>query len=593
MAKFTSTVPLNIRLPGGFEVSGAAGATHRIPDSLVEEFERDQAARIPGFAWVTQDEFTSFAPAVFNGTIYASQYSTLAAAVAAVPSGGLVKIPAGTYALSAALSVPANATLEGVGDLSIIDGSGLGAGVHAVQLAAGARLRNLKVSAPTAATSGDAIRVSAAGVGVENVTVSGGLNGVTTSSVDTHITGSRITCSTQSTGGYGVLVTGAAHRAVVKGNSIIACRIGAGVVDSASFGVVSGNVISACTWIGISLDGDAGTLTGGFNVVAANTIVACGSDATANSDYGGIFIGESKDNVISGNVCKSSPLWHGIRMITSANRNTLVGNVCVSNASAGILISTSDDVLFTGNECVGNGTYGIDVFSSPRAMVVGNKLALNTLDGLRFGGAHVGGYAAGNFINNNSGWGIRVNTASSTSVHLGVNTFLSNSSGEVTDAGTSTRRDDRTATGRTWHGLVSGTHSTVVATTNRVYLLPVMVGVRARFDRVRFQVVTSSGSVQAGLYNADLAKIAASATSACPSTGIGSIVFASSVDVDPGLYYIALQADNATASFIFLTDNIGTMISMAFQDPGSFGLPATVALSALGSTALKALVTNA
>ena len=56
MAKFTASVPLNIRLPGGFEVSGAAGATHRIPDSLAEEFERDQAPRIPGFAWVLQDE---------------------------------------------------------------------------------------------------------------------------------------------------------------------------------------------------------------------------------------------------------------------------------------------------------------------------------------------------------------------------------------------------------------------------------------------------------------------------------------------------------------------------------------------------------
>lgn len=59
MAKFTATVDLNMRLPGGFEIVGAAGATHRIPDSLVEEFERDHGSLIPGFTWVQQDEATS------------------------------------------------------------------------------------------------------------------------------------------------------------------------------------------------------------------------------------------------------------------------------------------------------------------------------------------------------------------------------------------------------------------------------------------------------------------------------------------------------------------------------------------------------
>lgn len=59
MAKFTSTAYLNLRLPGGFEAVGVAGTTHRIPDALATEFERDQAPHIPGFAWVTQDEATS------------------------------------------------------------------------------------------------------------------------------------------------------------------------------------------------------------------------------------------------------------------------------------------------------------------------------------------------------------------------------------------------------------------------------------------------------------------------------------------------------------------------------------------------------
>lgn len=64
MAKFTAPVALNMRLPGGFEVAGAAGATHRIPDALVEEFTRDNVPTIPGgVTWITQDE-TSGIPAL-------------------------------------------------------------------------------------------------------------------------------------------------------------------------------------------------------------------------------------------------------------------------------------------------------------------------------------------------------------------------------------------------------------------------------------------------------------------------------------------------------------------------------------------------
>lgn len=62
MAKFTAAVPLKIKLPAFFEIDGAAGATHRIPDALVEEFLRDQVPLIPGgVAWITQDETTGAA----------------------------------------------------------------------------------------------------------------------------------------------------------------------------------------------------------------------------------------------------------------------------------------------------------------------------------------------------------------------------------------------------------------------------------------------------------------------------------------------------------------------------------------------------
>ena len=56
MAKFTAPVRLNIRW-NGLDISGAAGATHRIPDAFVEEFTGEVAPGIPGgVTWITQDE---------------------------------------------------------------------------------------------------------------------------------------------------------------------------------------------------------------------------------------------------------------------------------------------------------------------------------------------------------------------------------------------------------------------------------------------------------------------------------------------------------------------------------------------------------
>lgn len=75
MAKFTASVPLNIRLPGGYEITGAAGATQRVPDELVEEFIRDVVPTIPGgVTWITQDEMSS--PA-FTSVVLASDTATI------------------------------------------------------------------------------------------------------------------------------------------------------------------------------------------------------------------------------------------------------------------------------------------------------------------------------------------------------------------------------------------------------------------------------------------------------------------------------------------------------------------------------------
>jgi hypothetical protein len=78
VAKFTATVPLNIKWQGHSFV-GQAGTTHRVTDAMVEEFAEEVVPAIPGFAWVTQDEISS----VVTLPIAQTDVSGLTAALAA------------------------------------------------------------------------------------------------------------------------------------------------------------------------------------------------------------------------------------------------------------------------------------------------------------------------------------------------------------------------------------------------------------------------------------------------------------------------------------------------------------------------------
>lgn len=167
MATFTATESLNIRLPGGFEIVGAAGATHRIPDSLAEEFERDVAPRISGFTWIIQDEATAASGDIsgkydktggpISGSVTASAFlakggpvfdvkaygavgdgatdDTVAInlAIAAASGGGVIYFPIGTYLTSSALTLTSGVSIQGAGPrASIIKVGHGGFGITAV-----------------------------------------------------------------------------------------------------------------------------------------------------------------------------------------------------------------------------------------------------------------------------------------------------------------------------------------------------------------------------------------------------------------------------------------------------------------------------
>lgn len=110
MARFTASVDLNMRLPGGFEAIGVAGSTYRIPDELADEFARDVAPGIPGFVWITQDEST----AIPSLPLAQSDVTGLTASL-----GGKYDKTGGTISGS----VTATGSLSVGGRLSVIDPS--------------------------------------------------------------------------------------------------------------------------------------------------------------------------------------------------------------------------------------------------------------------------------------------------------------------------------------------------------------------------------------------------------------------------------------------------------------------------------------
>lgn len=59
MAKFVCDVDLNMTYPLVAAI-GPAGTTHRVPDSLYEEFDEDfGTGRIPGLVWLVTDEIAA------------------------------------------------------------------------------------------------------------------------------------------------------------------------------------------------------------------------------------------------------------------------------------------------------------------------------------------------------------------------------------------------------------------------------------------------------------------------------------------------------------------------------------------------------
>jgi hypothetical protein len=100
-------------------------------------------------------------------------------------------------------------------------------------------------------------------------------------------------------------------------------------------------------------------------------------------------------------------------------------------------------------------------------------------------------------------------------------------------------------------------------------------------SRVRIgEVVVSSGNIDVGIYGASgtvpNSRLVSAGSVACPAAGPQQDVVIAPTSIGPGLYFLALAANNATAQFRRFFD-LG--LAGVYRGTGQFPLPATANLN--------------
>lgn len=118
-----------------------------------------------------------------------------------------------------------------------------------------------------------------------------------------------------------------------------------------------------------------------------------------------------------------------------------------------------------------------------------------------------------------------------------------------------------------------------VGSSNRAWYKAINVDNYVTVTGIRIGVAATSGNIDVGLYDSGGNKLASSGSVACPSANTKATVsFTASVNIAPGTYYLAIVADNTTATFV--RAGTDTIMGLGYQDT-AFPLPSSASLSYL------------
>ncbi|MCI8414920.1 MAG: hypothetical protein HFF00_04745 [Ruminiclostridium sp.] len=118
----------------------------------------------------------------------------------------------------------------------------------------------------------------------------------------------------------------------------------------------------------------SGTYARGISVYNSTGNTITGNVCNNNASRG-IYLAKSTGNIITGNTCTNNTKGYGIS-VTSESNNTITDNICGSNY-IGINLNNSFDNVVSGNICNNNGDYGICCTNPGRNTITGNTCNSN------------------------------------------------------------------------------------------------------------------------------------------------------------------------------------------------------------------------
>jgi parallel beta-helix repeat protein len=309
-------------------------------------------------------------------------YTSIEAAVAAVPAESTIFVKSGTYLVN-------DGPMDPAPGVRII---GEGYGSH-IRLADGKNFFVFKMSRDR--------------VTLESLRIDGnGMNQAYASSdvvafVNKSQGGGITNCWVHDAAGYNIVVWSGCANITIANNKSYNAREEGIELHGASYCSIVGNLVWNVGASGIYLwnaDGDCG-----FNTVVGNVVSNCVGINIYLSDG-------AHDNTITGNVSRGSQN-HGIQATKNSHDNVIAGNTAVGNALDGIVINLCGPNTVMGNTSRANTMNGIRIDRAPDCVVSGNVVRENGRTGIWANVAN-GAAITGNVASLNGRNGIELSTTS-------------------------------------------------------------------------------------------------------------------------------------------------------------------------------------
>lgn len=299
-----------------------------------------------------------------------------------------------------------------------------------------------------------AITVMATWIGINGLTVTGGLNGIWTAGVsylsvknsviqnavqagiNLNNSFGRIGGSTIKSNGSDGLMLQTAQAVVL--NTEISMNAGSGIrLNGSSSLDVSGGTISANGTSGVSAYRSDASITGtaitgnGSNGVEAygsshaslqgNTITGNGTKAPNDPNFLSGVVVHASNLDLSGNQITNHP---GTGVRASAATVTSNDNSVAGNAGGGVLMYPASRLVMSGDTINNNGGFGLVLSLNSVAQVLGSKVQFNTNDGIQLQfGSKLNLVAVETVSGGNSGYGLQCVDAESSVVGLQMLSF--------------------------------------------------------------------------------------------------------------------------------------------------------------------------